>query len=107
MHALKLKRQSAVILSQLLLSSLLLPVLIYLISGPILQDDSIPTGSAIVISIYATMLVASHVIGIKMMSRHYVSFAIFILASIAADGAVMLAGMNIYGTQIVDLLFKL
>ncbi|MBD3920708.1 hypothetical protein H8B09_18225 [Paenibacillus sp. PR3] len=107
MPALNLKRQSAVILIQLLLSSLLLPVLIYLISGPILEDGSIPTASAIVLSIYATLLTASHVVGMKLMSRHYISLAIFILASIAADGAVMLAGMNVYGTQVVEFLFKL
>ncbi|GMK38146.1 hypothetical protein PCCS19_12000 [Paenibacillus sp. CCS19] len=107
MYALKLKRQSVVILSQLLLSSLLLPVLIYLISNLILRGNAISPVSTVILSFYATLLAASHVAGMKMMSRHPLSFTIFILASIAADGAVMLAGMNVYGTQIVDFLFKL
>jgi hypothetical protein len=103
-----LSRRSSVVLVQLLLSSMLLPVLVFLISGPILQAASLSSLSIVIIAAYALLLIASHVLSMLMMStdRKILYVAIFILASIAADGAAMLAGMNIYGTQLLQLLLN-
>jgi hypothetical protein len=103
-----LSRRSSVVLVQLLLSSMLLPVLVFLISGPILQAASLSSLSIVIIAAYALLLITSHVLSMLMMStgRKILYVAIFILASIAADGAAMLAGMNIYGTQLLQLLLN-
>jgi hypothetical protein len=87
---------------------MLLPVLVLLISGPILQAASLSSLSIVIIATYALLLIASHVLSMLMMStgRKLLYVAIFILASIAADGAAMLAGMNIYGTQLLQLLLN-
>ncbi|PWW08468.1 hypothetical protein DFQ01_101190 [Paenibacillus cellulosilyticus] len=103
-----ISRRSAAFVSQLLLSSMLLPVLLFFISGPIIENTPLSSLSIVIIAAYALLLIASHVFSLQTMSttRKSLYVAIFILASIAADGAAMLAGMNVYGTQLLEFLFN-
>lgn|GEM_PF-1212782 len=100
-------QQTITLLSQVLLTSMLLPVIVFLISAPVIMTGSISAMSISVIAVYASLLIISHAIGMRSMLRSSRSIAMLIPTVLVADGAAILAGMNWYGTAIVDMLFKL
>lgn len=93
-------------LSQLVLSSILMPVIVYL-SVPVMMTGSLSGMSASVIAVYASLLILSHAIGIRVMKRNAEALAIIIPTVLVADAAAMLVGMNWYGTTVIDLLIKM
>lgn len=94
------------VLMQLVLSSILMPVIVYL-CAPVVMMGSLSTMSASVIAVYASLLILSHAIGIRVMKRNAQALAMIIPTVLVADAAAMLIGMNWYGTTVIDMLIKM
>ncbi|GMK38148.1 hypothetical protein PCCS19_12020 [Paenibacillus sp. CCS19] len=94
------------VMCQLVLSSILMPVIVYL-CAPVMMTGSLSTISASVIAVYASLLILSHAIGIRVMKRNAHALAMIIPTVLVADAAAMLVGMNWYGTTVIDLLIRM
>ncbi|WP_127531955.1 hypothetical protein [Paenibacillus kobensis] len=93
------------LLAHLLSASALLPMIMFLISIPVILTGSISALSVTGIAVYASLFILSYAIGMRTMTRESRTIAMVIPTVLVADGAAMLAGMNWYGHGAVILHF--